>query len=526
MNLFTNIVGITKAAMLKASARSAQQVTSQINENAPRTRVDPSIMQSVRDKLKTTPDDISGGLVSNNTNGLMSKFYKHVAGVPVYSQFQQYINQGTPNDPIQYFQGRGVYSSNDRVKPGAEGFIDPDRYRATLLGDNDYAKQVVQYSGRNAMHNRLNNLSDKQKVRLGKAMDRYGVDAPHRTAIQLNSTISEPGRNTLLPYATEKPSFIGDNKDLRKASLEKGIITFNTPEKTGDEDYAGFYDTTGNGTDLGLSNILGIAPPGIVVPTDKDGVKEYTASWVKPNPTYFDTSGVQWEGAADGSYFKYPGHGIPPEPVRIPEIPRDLVVGGGQMSTWMHEPNHHEGSVSAESLESDGQSGSYYDNSDVSRQQIGFDNPEKSYPGSAPTETVRAIQTGKLPVTKMYMDKVERIANDVIPGYSDMSPKDQLDIRSKIVAELAEDPAMALDTYKRWNIFNPDVSSGTLHYNVPLKYLTEDPDANTEILDSIYGLHKARINEKTDKPRWRKFYDLIYPQQIGSNQNEADNMMA
>lgn len=107
-----------------------------------------------------------------------------------------------------------------------------------------------------------------------------------------------------------------------------------------------------------------------------------------------------------------------------------------------------------------------------------------------------------------------------------MNPKDQLDIRSQIVAELAEDPAMALDTYKRWNIFNPDIKSGTLNYYVPLKYLTDDPDTNSEILDSIYGLHKARINENTYKPRWRKFYDLIYPQQIGSNQNEADNTMA
>ena len=526
MNLFTNIVGITKAAMLKASARSAQQVTDQINEKAPRTRVDPNIMQSVRERLKNTPDDLSGGVVTNNRGSLMSKFYKYVNGVPVYSQFQRYTNQGRPTDPIQYFKGRGVYSRNDKVEPDAEGYIYPDRYRATLLGDTDYARQVVQYSGRNAMHNRLDNLSDKQKVRLGKAMDRYGVDAPHRTAIQLNATSSEPGKNTLLPYAVNKPNFILDNPDMRKASLENGIFTFYTPEIEGDEDYAGFYDSTGSSTNNGLNNLLGTAPPGIVVPTDKDGVGEYSAFWDKPDKTYFDISGEPLSRSEDGSYFRFAGDGMPIKTMRVPELPPELRIIGGHTGTWLHEPNHHESSVSDESLNTEDQTGSYYGNSDISRQLIGFDNPEKSYPGAAPAETVRAIQSGKLPVTKMYMDKVERIANDVIPGYSGMSPKDQLDIRSQIVAELAEDPAMALDTYKRWNIFNPGIESGTLNYYVPLKYLTDDPDTNSEILDSIYGLHKARINEKTDNPRWRKFYDLIYPQQIGSNQNEADNTMA
>ena len=189
----------------------------------------------------------------------------------------------------------------------------------------------------------------------------------------------------------------------------------------------------------------------------------------------------------------------------------------GILGTLFNEANHHEADVT------DFQ---YGNNGDPGIHNLGFKN-NGSYAGSSRGELTRAMQSGKLPVTKMLMDKVERLAPELIPDYNSMTPEVQLDTKAQIVAQLAEDPDLALATLKRWGAFNPDRPNREkgLAYYIPKAYLTKDTPINDEIINSLVGLNRSVLPDKSNNPRWRQYWNLTYPQLIAKNQNDRNNIV-
>ena len=488
---------VNTQAIRQNNKKLAQTGQAYVNKNVPRTNIDPNLLSTFRGRILDAEDDYSKGILSNA--GVYSlqdnKAIVDKANGNVHPLLQDF--QSTPvTDPSQYFKGTGIVADPSNKTNSFVGRLNPDDMRSKLLGNSDYAKRVVYWSGNNAFHNRYKNLTDQKKSEFENLRQYYNVKHPHRTSITINGTNAKGQTNAIAPslyknYATGK--YTPQTKDF----FEQGLadIYYGSDPNKDVNGVSGYYSAI---------SAMGRKVPSVHVLKGNTELAPLTL-----NTGVIDNQYLQ------GSYDSYSNKqdrysaGQLGETTYIPNS-KFLTLG-----TLMHEGNHHEGNVTT----------TKYDDPKA-MQDIGFNNPN-SYVGRSSAETVRAIQSGKLPVTRMLMDKVERLAPELVPNYANMDSKTQLDTKAQIVAQLAEDPDLSLATLKRWGAFNPDRPNREqgLEYFIPKAYLTDNPALNYEIVNSLIGLNRSFNPEQGPNPRWKQFYNKVYPQLIGKNKsNNHDNM--
>ena len=490
-------------------ATGPTRVKNQMNEYRPRANVSGDLLGKFKKGVNELDDDLDGGVVTNVFDRDNSKNTTSIYKTFLDETKKPFNPENNPRDIIQRFEGKGLERANIPGNDVINARVNLDDFRAEVLGGSDLAKRVVYWSGNNALHNRYDNLPFFEKLRLAKTMRQFGIKAPHRIAIAPNASNTKKGNNTTLH---DNKFYSGADKTLLKDLLENGIID------------------------------AGIATPGvrgILAKENENWVGMRTAKGSRVIPTVHTIHGGHNAGSysnrgdaldrylVSGKNFLSGGDHYPINAIAKHFFDNDTAEKSSLTldrlrspwtgpATFLHEVDH------AENINF---SGSDYLEKTIPK-KIGFWNPH-AYAGSKPEETTRALQSGRIPVTKMLMDKVERLAPDIIPNYSKMSPKEQLDIKAQVISLLAEDNEIAQASWNRWGLFNPNraskkpspdshhlVTTNGLDYRIPRNYLTGESSMDPEIVNSIIGLDRAAMYESASNPKWKKFLKMYYPQQI------------
>lgn len=474
-----------------------KELEDNINTYKPRTNINKDLISQMKSRVLDLDDDSSKGYATNDVDKTIYSPSRYSLPIDDFASELRY-DQKLGKNVYDLFEGKGIERAKIPGNNTINARLNQDAFRAEVLGGSDLAKRVVHWSGNNALHNRYNQMSDGNKRRLASLLKKYDVKAPHRNSIAFGLT---PGNNMPNSWFVEgKPDIT-----LSRQFLQDGILdtTIGTRAEEGEKNnWVGRYDPLGNykgGRNIPSVSVVGMGPDQNSTYNGRfDAFDKYTYTARGPyaNPgDYYSIKGIYDKNSGTighRAYFKngwdYPG-------------------------AFLHEVSHSESPIND----------SGYDKTDET-DSIGFSNPI-AYAGRSVAETVRAMQSGKIPITRMLMDKVERLAPEIVPDYNKLSPKDQLDIKAQIIAQLAEDPEIALVTLKRWGAFNPDRPNREegLEYYIPKAYLTNTSQLNDEIVNALVGLNRSFVPEQNDNPKWKQFWNLIYPQLIARNKNDKND---
>lgn len=476
-----------------------------INTYRPRTAVDKDLIGRMKSSVLDLDDDSSKGYATNDqTKARLDNNY-NLSLNDFESEFRP--DQRFGRNVYDFFEGKGLERANIPGNNTINARVNQDAFRAEVLGGTDLAKRVVHWSGNNALHNRYAQMNVREKTDLANFLKKYNVTAPHRSSIAFGIT---PGTNTPNNWFDEYSASSDEVKPditLSRQFLQDGTLDASIGTRAAELDRKGWigeYISSGSnkgGRHIPSVNVVGAGPDqNSTYSSVSDALTDYTYSINGPyahKGDHYPINGLGHKNSGENyaikSYYPiwiYPG-------------------------TLLHEVNHSESPIT----------GGLYDNTDETS-ATGFSNPN-AYAGRSVAETVRAMQSGKIPVTKMLIDKVGRLAPSIVPDYDKMSPEEQLDIKAQIIAQLAEDPEIALTTLKRWGAFNPyrpNREEG-LEYYIPKSYLTDTSQLNDEIVNSLIGLNRSFVPEKNANPKWKQFWNLIYPQLIARNRNDRNNIV-
>lgn len=491
--------------MVRKDEETRKELEKNINTNKPRTSIDKDLIGKMKSSVLDLDDDSSKGYATNDqTKASLGGDYK-LSLNDFESEFKP--DQRFGKNVYDFFEGKGLERVNIPGNDTINARLNQDAFRAEVLGGTDLAKKVVYWSGNNALHNRYAQMSDKEKTDLAYFLKKYNVTAPHRNSIAFGRT---PGTNTPNSWFDEGRSTsdkVQPDITLARQFLQDGTLDASIGTRAAEgnlEGWNGIYEPYGDhkgGRHIPSVNVVGAGPDqNSTYSNVLDALSNYTTLTTQP---YAD----------DGDHYSIDGASYNNSGTQT--FVRHYRNGWAHPGSFLHEVNHSESPII----------GGTYDDTDETN-SIGFSNPT-AYAGRSIAETVRAIQSGKIPVTKMLIDKVGRLAPSIVPDYDKMSPEDQLDIKAQIIAQLAEDPEIALTTLKRWGAFNPDRPNREegLEYYIPKSYLTDTSQLNNEIVNSLIGLNRSFVPEKNANPKWKQFWNLIYPQLIARNRNDRNNIV-
>lgn len=474
-----------------------KELEKNINIYKPRTNVDRDLISQMKSRVLDLDDDSSKGYATNDFDKSVKFPGRYSLPIDDFaSEFRS--NKKFGQNVYDLFEGRGIERTKIPGNNVINARLNQDALRAEILGGSDLAKRVVYWSGNNSLHNRYNQMRNGDKRHLVSLLKKYDVKVPHRNSIALGLT---PGNN--IPnswFVAGKPDIT-----LGRQFLQDGILDASLGIKTDESEknnWTGLHSPQGNfkgGRHIPSVNVVGIGPDqNSIYNSIFDAFNNYTESITRPyaqKGDYYSIRGLDSKNSGTIGHMAY------------------FKNGWNHPGAFLHEISHSETP----------NAGSGYDKTNET-DSIGFSNPT-AYAGRSVSETVRAMQSGKIPITRMLMDKVERLAPEIVPNYSKLSPKDQLDIKAQIIAQLAEDPEIALVTLKRWGAFNPDRPNREegLEYYIPKAYLTNTTQLNDEIVNALVGLNRSFVPEQGGNPKWKQFWNLIYPQLIARNKNDKND---